>query len=130
MSENTTRCLCVAQLWQHTFPGQQQQARWRHPTALINLSYDMQALRDVHRTRSHRDLKLANVMVSGWDRDGGVQIKLIDWGSSRRHEGIQRDSTPNNGNPKPCLAHTSSAMRLSQGRNLIAADYMPFLCCI
>ncbi|KAL0056107.1 hypothetical protein WJX82_007818 [Trebouxia sp. C0006] len=44
------------------------------------------ALCDIHKTRSHRDIKLANVMVSGWDVDGGLQLKIIDWGSSRLHE--------------------------------------------
>lgn len=47
----------------------------------------LQALCDIHKTRSHRDIKLANVMVSGWDVDGGLQLKIIDWGSSRLHEG-------------------------------------------
>lgn len=50
----------------------------------------LQALCDIHKTRSHRDIKLANVMVSGWDVDGGLQLKIIDWGSSRLHEGTNR----------------------------------------
>jgi len=48
-----------------------------------------QALRHTHQTRSHRDIKLANVMVSGWQRDGKLQLKIIDWGSSRLHTGMQ-----------------------------------------
>ncbi len=27
-------------------------------------------------------------MVSGLDKDGGLQLKIIDWGSSRLHAGM------------------------------------------
>lgn len=48
----------------------------------------MQALCHLHQTRSHRDIKLANVMVSGWQGNGKLQLKIIDWGSSRLHTGM------------------------------------------
>ena len=44
-----------------------------------------QALEDVHKERSHRDLKSGNVMVSGWDGKSSLRVHLVDWANSRLH---------------------------------------------
>ncbi|KAL0043072.1 hypothetical protein WJX79_008366 [Trebouxia sp. C0005] len=45
-----------------------------------------QALEDVHKERSHRDIKAGNVMVSGWDSGQELKLHLIDWANSRLHD--------------------------------------------
>lgn len=47
----------------------------------------VQAISDLHETRSHRDFKPANAMVSGWDEDDALCLVLIDFASSFLHEG-------------------------------------------
>lgn len=55
----------------------------------------LQALEDVHKERSHRDIKAGNVMVSGWDSGQELKLHLIDWANSRLHdEGQQTHSLP------------------------------------
>jgi len=45
-----------------------------------------QALEDVHKERSHRDIKAGNVMVSGWNIGQELKLHLIDWANSRLHD--------------------------------------------
>ena len=45
-------------------------------------------MRDVHLTRSHRDFKAPNIMLSGWDQDDALRFAIIDFASSLRHEGM------------------------------------------
>ena len=45
-----------------------------------------QALEDVHKERSHRDIKAGNVMVSGWSSGQELKLHLIDWANSRLHD--------------------------------------------
>ena len=56
------------------------------PVMLNSLcTVQMQALDNLHRERSHRDMKAGNVMVSEWDNSTGLKIHLIDWANSRLH---------------------------------------------
>lgn len=48
----------------------------------------MQALADLHMTRTHRDLKPDNIMISDWDSSDGPNVALIDWGTSSSHQGM------------------------------------------
>lgn len=45
----------------------------------------MQILADLHKERSHRDLKPQNIMVAQ-SKTGWVAVKLIDFAASRMHD--------------------------------------------
>lgn len=47
----------------------------------------MQAVANLHKTRTHRDVKPGNVMLCNWDTWNGPDVTLIDWATSCSHEG-------------------------------------------
>ena len=51
---------------------------------LTSVSCAMQVLSDLHKQRSHRDLKPQNIMVAQ-SRRGRVTVKLVDFAASRTH---------------------------------------------
>lgn len=54
----------------------------------------MQALADLHKTRTHRDLKAGNVMLYNWEKCDGPDVTIIDWATSCSHEGTYGATTP------------------------------------